>query len=310
MKRWISLVLLLTLLLWGCGSEPAESTGYTFTDDLGREVRLEGAPERVACLLGSFADVWMLSGGEVIAAPDDAWEDFGLPMGEDAVVLGSAKNLSLELLLAAEPDLILASANTAQQLQWQDTLETTGIPTAYFNVSDFSDYLRLLKCCTDITGRPELYEQYGTAIQARIDETVALARQRIGEEGRAPRVLYLRIAASGVRVKNSRDNVLGEMLSTLGCVNIADSDTVPLENLSMEHILLSDPDFIFLVQQGDDEAGAQAALDAFLADQPGWQTLTAVQEGRVYTLDKRRYSLKPNGLWAEAYSDLAELIWP
>ena len=310
MKQWISLALLLALLLCGCGGEQPEDAGYTFNDVLGREVRLEGEPKRVACLLGSFADVWMLAGGEVIAAPDDAWEDFGLPMEPDATVLGSAKNLSLELLLAAEPDLILASANTAQQLQWQDTLEATGVPTAYFSVSDFSDYLRLLKCCTDITGRPDLYEQYGTAIQTQIDETVALARQRIETEGEAPTVLYLRIAASGVRVKNSRDNVLGEMLASLGCVNIGDSDSVSLENLSMEHILLSDPDFIFLVQQGDDAEGTQAALDAFLADHPGWKTLTAVEEGRVYTLDKRRYSLKPNALWGEAYSDLAELIWP
>ena len=313
MKRWIGLVLVLSLLLCGCGggggNGPADAA-YIFTDDLGREVSLPEEPKRVACLLGSFADVWVLAGGTVIAAPDDAWEDFGLDMAPDATVLGSAKSLSLELLLASEPDFILASSNTDRQLQWQDTLEATGIPTAYFNVSDFDDYLRLLKISTDITGRPDLYEQYGIAIQAQIDETVALAHQRIGESEEPPTVLYLRMAASGIRVKNSRDNVLGEMLQHLGCVNIADSDTVLLETLSMEHILLADPDFIFLVQQGDDAEGTRAAMDAFIAHNPGWQTLTAVREGRVHTLDKRRYSLKPNALWGDAYSDLAELIWP
>lgn len=310
MRRWISLLILAAVLLGGCAGGQEPEGEVVFTDDLGREVRLTAAPERVACLLGSFADVWMLAGGRVIAAPDDAWEDFDLPMGEDAVVLGSAKNLSLELLLASEPDLILASANTRQHLQWQDTLESTGIPTAYFNVSDFDDYLRLLKCCTELTGCPDRYEQYGTAISGQIDEAVSLARQRMEETGTVPRVLYLRLAASGIRVKNSRDNVLGEMLATLGCVNIADSDTVLLENLSMEHILIQDPDYIFLVQQGDDDVGTQAALDAFLSDNPGWQSLTAVREGRVFTLDKRRYSLKPNALWGQAYSDLVELIWP
>lgn len=310
MKRIICLLLALGLVLCGCAAGDAEQAQFTFTDDLGREVRLESEPKRVACLLGSFAEVWILAGGEVIAAPDDAWEDLGLPMGEDAVVLGSAKRLSMELLLASEPDFILASANTQQHLQWQDTLEATGIPTAYFSVSDFDDYLRLLKLCTDITGRADLYEQHGTAVQSEIDEAVSIARQRIEAEGKAPTVLYLRLAASGIRVKNSRDNVLGEMLARLGCVNIADSDAVLLEALSMEHILLSDPDCIFLVQQGDDADGAQAALDAFIRDNPGWQSLTAVREGRVFTLDKRRYSLKPNALWGEAYSDLVELIWP
>lgn len=310
MKRILILLLALSALLGGCSGVAEEAEGLlTFTDDLGREVTLEKAPERVACLLGSFADVWYLAGGTVIAAPDDAWDDFALPLGEDAAVLGSAKNLSLELLLAAQPDFIIASSNTQLHLQWQDTLESTGIPTAYFNVSDFDDYLRLLKISTDITGRPDLYEQNGIAIQVQIDEAVSFAQQKIEENGRAPTVLYLRIAASGIRVKSSRDNVLGEMLSSLGCVNIADSDTALLENLSMEHILMADPDFIFLVQQGDDTEGTQKVLDAFIADNPAWQALTAVAEGRIYTLDKRRYSLKPNVLWGEAYLDLAELIW-
>ena len=311
MKQFFCLIIAVAVLLCGCtAGEPGREASALFTDDLGREVSLPEEPKRVACLLGSFADVWMNAGGTVIAAPDDAWEDFGLEMQPDATVLGSAKSLNLELLLAAEPDLILASANTRQQLQWQDTLEATGIPTVYFHVSDFGDYLRLLEFCTAITGRTDLYEQYGTHIQAQIDETIAQSHQRIEEAGKAPTVLCLRLAASGIRVKNSRDNVLGEMLSSLGCVNIADSDTVLLENVSMEHILLADPDFIFLVQQGDDTEGTQAVLDAFIADNPGWQSLTAVQEGRVFTLDKRRYSLKPNALWAEAYSDLRMLIWP
>lgn len=310
MKRIFTLLLALLLLLCGCSVQGgAEDTFLTFADDLGREVTLEKQPQRVACLLGSFADVWSLAGGSCIAAPDDAWEDFGLSMPEDAVVLGSAKNLSLELLLAAEPDFILASPNTQIHLQWQETLEASGIPVAYFNVSDFDDYLRLLKVCTDITGRPDLYEQNGTAIQTQIDEAVSFSQQKIAEAGEAPTVLYLRVAASGIRVKSSRDNVLGEMLASLGCVNIADSDTVLLENLSIEHILLADPDFIFLVQQGDDTEGTQKVLDAFIAENPAWQSLTAVRKGRVFTLDKRRYSLKPNALWGEAYLDLAELIW-
>lgn len=310
MKRILTLILALSLLLGGCGGQKETPDAYlTFTDDLGREVTLTEAPRRVACLLGSFADVWYLAGGMAVAAPDDAWEDFDLPMGDDAVVLGSAKNLSLELLLASQPDFILASSNTQLHLEWQETLAASGIPVGYFNVSDFDDYLRLLKVCTDITGRSDLYEQNGTAIQTQIDEAVAYAQQKIEEAGAAPTVLYLRIAASGIRVKNSQDNVLGEMLCSLGCVNIADSDTVLLENLSMEHILLADPDCIFLVQQGDDTEGTQKVLDSFIAENPAWQSLTAVQEGRVYTLDKRRYSLKPNALWGEAYLDLAELIW-
>ena len=48
-----------------------EQQPYTFTDDLGREVTID-KPQRAAALLGSFADIWYLAGGEVIASADDA----------------------------------------------------------------------------------------------------------------------------------------------------------------------------------------------------------------------------------------------
>lgn len=306
MKRILCLILL-AVLLAGCGA-PEGGGEIRFSDDLGREIRLEGKPERVACLLGSFADVWVLSGGTVCAAPDDAWEDFGLPM-EGAVDLGSTKQMSLELLLSAEPDFVLASTNTRQDLLWLDTLEAAGIPTAYFDVSDFEDYLRLLSLCTELNARPDLYEQYGTRLQARIDGAIARAKAHIQQEGRAPKVLFLRASATSIRAKNSRGNVTGEMLRALGCENIADSDESLLENLSLEHILLQDPDCIFYVQSGDNAEGTRAHLEQFFRDNPAWQTLTAVRDGRVYQLDKRLFNLKPNALWGDAYDLLVELIW-
>ena len=301
MKRLICMALLAALLAGCAGEKPG--AGVTFTDDLGREVTVESTG-RVACLLGSFADVWYLAGGEGIAAADDAWEDFDLPLAPDAVNLGHTKELSLEALLAAEPGLVLASANTEVDVQWMPTLEAAGIPTAYFDVSDFDDYLRMLKRCTDLTGRPDLYEQHGLDVQKQIDEAVEKAKAR----GTSPKVLYLRASASSIRAKNSRGSVLGEMLAALGCVNIADSDSSLLENLSMEHILMEDPDFIFFVQLGDDTEGTRENMERFFAEHPAWASLTAVREGRVILLDKKLYNMKPNARWGEAYLALEEML--
>ena len=171
MKKWIAIIIV-CMLLTGC-APGAQDAGYTFTDDLGREVTV-ASTERVACLLGSFADVWHLAGGEIGAAADDAWEDFDLPL-EGAVNLGHTKQLSLEALFAAEPDFVIASANTEVDVQWMPTLESAGIPTAYFDVSDFDDYLRMLKLCTDLTGRADLYEQNGLAVRSQIDEAIEKA---------------------------------------------------------------------------------------------------------------------------------------
>ena len=77
MKKLLPLLLSL-LLLWGCGAAPdARHSGKTYTDDLGRTVSIDAPPQRVASLLGSFSDVWLLSGGQLAASADDAWDDFG-----------------------------------------------------------------------------------------------------------------------------------------------------------------------------------------------------------------------------------------
>lgn len=328
--RIFSLLLVCILLLSGCTATPeasdtaaqsengtaapteatAESTSQvqpvTFVDDLGRTVTAE-RPQRVAALLGSFAQIWMLAGGEVVATADDAWEDLHLELPADAVNLGGTEDLNLELLLAAQPDFILASPNRKQNVEWQDTLEKAGIPTAYFDVSGFEDYLRVLKICTELTGREDLYAQNGQAVQEQVASVLA-EREKYLQTEPAPTVLTLVASAASVRVKNSKGNVLSEMLDAMGCVNIADSDAMLLEDLSIEHILLQDPDYIFIVQRGDNEAGMRECVRETLTDDPLWSELTAVKEDRVYFMDKNLFNLKPNQRWGEAYMQLAEIL--
>lgn len=308
MKK-IGWIILASVLLMGCGYEKTEikQQGCAFTDDLGREVTVD-QPKRVAALLGSFADIWYLAGGEVIASADDAWEDFGLPLPKDAVNLGMTKELSLEKLFEANPDFVLASRNTKENIEWMETLESAGIPVAYFEVNDFKDYLRILKICTDITGRTDLYEKNGLEISQEIEAVIAESQERIKQAGAAPTVLSLRASSTFIRAKNSKDNVLGEMLAALGCMNIADSEQSLLENLSMERIILQDPDYIFFIQQGDNEEGTKANIESFIAENPAWSELTAVKEDRVYLLEKSLYALKPNDRWGEAYEKLEGIL--
>lgn len=276
----------------------------TFEDDLGRTVTAPCQPQRVAALIGSFAHVWTLAGGNLVATANDAWTQFDLNLSEDVVNLGATTELSLEKLFAVEPDFVIASTNTQLDLDWMETLESAGIPTAYFDVNTFGDYLRMLEVCTNLTGRQDLYQQNGLDVQSQIDAAVARA------DGSAPTVVYLRATAVSVKVKGSEGNVLGEMLSDLGCVNIADQDGSLLEELSLERIVQADPDYIFVVEQGSDADAIRENLNTLLMDNPAWSGLTAVKEGRLYYMDQKLYNLKPNDRWGEAYENLADILYP
>lgn len=303
MKRLSALLLALCLLLCGCDSNADVVQGYTFTDDLGRSVTVCD-PQRVAVLLGSYAESWSLAGGTFCAAVDDVWEEYDLDLPADTVNLGSTKAMSLELLLSCAPDFVIASTNTSQHVQWQSTLEAAGIPVAYFDVYDFHDYLRMMKIFTDITGRADCYETYARSVQDQVDAVIAQSQARETE----PKVLLLRLSASTIRVRSSQGSVLGEILRDLRCTNIADSDTSLLENLSIERILQEDPDHIFLTPYGDDSAGIQAHLERLLTEEPGWAQLTAVKEGRVHVMEKSLFSMKPNHRWGEAYAKAEEIL--
>ena len=197
MKRQIlSVVLFLSLLLTACGgsaqspaqsgsqsadkSRPAVSSEegkITFTDALGQDFSID-PPQRVAVMIGSFADVWVLAGGEDVlaATANDAWESYALDLPEDTANIGSPMKPNVELVLGAQPDLIIASSLSPSNLELKETFDRAGIPAAYFDVSSFQDYLDLLDLFTRLTGHPENFEKYGTDVKVQVDKAVGRRR--------------------------------------------------------------------------------------------------------------------------------------
>ena len=286
------------------GTADAAET-LSVTDDLGRTVSVPRNPERVAALIGSFADVWSLAGGldSLVAAADDAWTTFELPLGDGVFSLGGVFHPNLETLLSAEPDLILASCDTAPDVEFLPTFEELNLPALYFRVENLQDYLRMLDVCAQITGRPENYAVYGEAVREQAEAAIAL------QDRTAPSVLCLRSSGTSCKAKGSEGTVLGEALRDLGCRNIADGNRAVLEDLSMEAILLEDPDYIFIVYQGASEEAAEKAFRDALESNPAWGTLRAVRESRCFVMERRLYHFKPNAQWGTAYERLARILY-
>ena len=303
MKRMMIAFLLICLVATsaGCNSEKPENartSGKTeFTDALEHEIAVSGY-DKVIAATSSFAQVWQLAGGKLIGATTDAFEDGLITTGE-ATDVGGAHNPSLEQMIALNPDLVILSADLPGHVKLYEQLNAAGITAAYFSVEVFEDYLSMLKICTDITGRADLYKQNGESIRERIDEIITRTKDKP-----SPKVLLLRASSGKVEARNS-ETMAGKMLRDMGCVNIADSETGLLENLSMEVIIKEDPDYIFVTIMGDSEEKAQEALRGALLQNPAWAGLTAVKNNRYITLPKDLFHQKPNNRWAESY----ELLW-
>lgn len=304
--RWLPLVLCV-LLLSACAPRAAQSpeAPYTFTDDLGLPVTLSKKPETVAVLTSSLADLWITAGGQVdITVGETAERGFA---GPDAVLVddGAGKTINLELLIASEPDFVLYSAELSGQVACADALHDAGIPAAGFQVDTFSDYLKLLKICTDILETPEAYEAHGTNLQKRVEELTALAQ----DQQDTPSILFVRAGSSAkyTKAKNAQNHFVCVMLQELGVHNIADDAPILLDGLSTEQILLCDPDAVLFTTMGDESAGT-AYMDSLFSD-PVYQTLSAVKNGAVYQLPKDLFQYKPNARWDEAYAYLIDLLY-
>ncbi|MCL2024817.1 MAG: ABC transporter substrate-binding protein [Coriobacteriia bacterium] len=311
---FVLIAAVLGLGLVGCAQtvdepEPTTSSAYTFTDDLGNTVTVDN-PQRVVALMGSFANAWELAGGTLVGATSDAFEFGGYELtSPDIVQVGDFSSPNIEEIIALEPDfVILTSAATgrdgaAAQVDLKDTLESSGITVAYFEVVDFEDYLRQLRIFTDITGRDDLYKVNGQDVADEIESIKAEV-----PADAEPSVLLMTTFSGGTRVQNSETQT-GIMLEELGANNLAEEHPSVLRDFSLEAVIEMNPDFIFVIPMGNDDEAAMKNLTEETEANPAWATLDAVQDGNFITLAKELFRFKPNNNWAEAYRTLFNYLY-
>ena len=298
----LCLLLALCMLPLGaaCIGRSDGGTGYTFTDSAGFTVSLSARPTRVAAMFSSLAELWLSAGGEVTMTVGESVERGLVPDTVTVLAEGAGKSPNAEAIIAAAPELVLLSADLADHVSCAKMLRAAGIPTALLRVETFDDYLTVLKICTDVNDRPDLYDSVGLAQKERIDALIA-AKPLAGK-----RILFARASSSSVKAKSSADHFAAEMLTQLGAVNIADELTVLSGDLSIEAILREDPDYLVFSLMGNEQA-ARDNLAVLLSD-GAWGTLNAVQNDCWSCLPKDLFHYKPNAAWADAYAYLAALI--
>lgn len=302
MKKIILLVIFSFFILCSCDNEQT-SGSFEFTDRNGNTIILPKDPEKVAVLFSSFADIWVTAGGEVdITVAESVERGFA---NETAVLVdgGAGKSIDTETLISAKPDLVICSEDVDAQKDTAELCKKIGIPALSLRVESLEDYINVLDIFTEITGRKDLYEKFGTDVKTKAEE--------IKSEFNAndtPKILFIRAGSSekSTKAKNTEQHFVCGMLKELGAENIADIAPVLLDGLSFEEILIQDPHYIFISTMGDEQA-AKSNMNSILKKEE-WQTLSAVKNGKVYFLPKELFQFKPNAHWAEAYEYLAEIL--
>ena len=274
---------------------------YTFTDDLGRKVTVK-SPKRVVACMGSFADAWQLAGGTLVGASDDAFSHYAVDSSKVSGV-GRSTSLNLESILALKPDFVIMTgmadgkhSTGVSQADMESALKQAGVPVAFFKVTTFSDYKRMMGIFCSITGRDDLYKKNVTNVKKKIDSAI----KKYSVASKAPSVLVVSAYSKGLVVQDST-GMAGAIVKDLGVVNVADKYPSLLSDFSLEAAVKANPDYVLVLAASDDKATAQKYYDEVVGSNSAWQGMEAVKEGRVTMLDASHFLYKPNADWAESY---------
>ena len=261
------------------------------TDSLGNAVTLEAPPQRIASLSAGHTEVlYAIGAGDQIAAVDNTSD---CPSAVNELPKMDAYTPSVEQIAGLEPDLVVIFFDPGDL---QSSLQGLGIPVlnlaAPESVQGVYDQMALLG---EATGHPDDAER----VAGEMREAVEDVRSRLGVV-EAPAVFHevdtnYFSAASGT--------FIGDLYGMLGASNIADVTGQPYPQMSGEAIIQADPDVIILA---DEDAGESPET---VKARPGWGSVSAVKNGRVYVIDPDIVS-RPGPRLVEALRTLAGYLYP
>lgn len=255
-----------SLLLSVCGVAFA-AWPVTVTDDLGREVRLEAAPQRIVSLVPSHTETVCALGACERLVGRDTFSDH--PAAVLALPdLGSAFTPDLEALVALRPDLVLVDeySGAADALAPLGIAVYAGTPQRLDQVFELIERLgRLLDASTEAEGLQG-------RLRGELDAVAALVA------GRERPSVFFEIDPSPYSV--GPDGFIGTLITLAGGHNVIPAHLGDFPLVDPEFVVAADPEVIVLADAvyGVDLAALQA--------RPGWAGIAALRSGRVVELDQ------------------------
>ena len=298
LRKILSITLLVTLLLTACSSLSPASGNLTFTDGLGREVKLNGSAQRVISMAPSNTEILFAigAGGQVVGR--DTLSDFPEEAKQLPDIGSTFQALNTEQIVSLKPDLVLAAEiNTPEQVK---QLEDLGLTVYYLkNPLTLEEMYSNLEIVAQLTG----HEKEAATLIDSLKKRVAAVDKKIALISSRPNVFYELDATDPAKPYTAgKGTFITQLIERAGGHNIAaDLDGYP--QMSLEQVVNADPAFIIL---GDARYGVSPES---IAQRPGWENLSAVKNGQVFPFNDDLVS-RPGPRLVDAFEELAKLLRP
>ncbi len=305
LKKLACGLLCAALLIAGCGSAKQSAGDGTFLslkDAAGRQVTLAQKPERIVSLSPSYLSMIEAVGGKIVGRATSKVGNVPESM-KSVPEVGLVYNINMENLIALKPDLVLAGKN--QHEKFVPLLESNKITVIELDAKTFDDVKNTVKILGDI---------YGTQDKAKaendlLDKQVSEVTSKLPKEKK--RVVIMHATASAVTVEGTH-SIAGCVSDLLGFENVAAAalkgkgDKTPY---SMETLVEQNPEIIFITSMGKpDEIENRLRTD--FKNNPAWNSLKAVKEGRVYVLPENLFLINPGLRYPQAVKYMAAQVYP
>jgi iron complex transport system substrate-binding protein len=246
--------------------------GLTITDDLDREVYIDGVPQRIVSHVPSITEtIFALGLAEKVVGVSDYCD-----YPEEARLkpsIGDYFNPSIERIVELNPDLVLTDGHSESIKQ----LDSLGITYMVIDPKDIDGIFKDIELLGKVTGTEKEAEKLIKDMQKRISYVTAQV-----EDASRLKVFYIIDATDPSNPWTAGPGSLIDSLITMaGGGNIAAKAQGAWVQFSLEAVVASDPEIIILpVKHGTAFTSPEA-----LKEHPAWRETTAVKEGRIFTID-------------------------
>lgn len=297
----VVLLLVAALALAGCSTpqeetraatagETAAAFPVTLTDDAGREVTIQARPERIVSLAPANTEIVYALGLLDNLVGVTTYDDYP-PEVADIEKMGDFVTPNLEVITAAQPDLILAT--TGIQADVIEQLEGTGAAVLAIDPQTLSALYVSIDTVGRATGSANEAEQVISDMESLLGEIASVV------SAKEPTPCFVEIAQDPLYTAGS-GTLMDDLIKAAGGVNVVKASGYV--GYSLEQLVTDDP-AVYLATKGS------MSDPANLGKRPGYDKLSAVANGRVGILTDN-YVSRPGPRIGLGVLELARALHP